>query len=179
MSLIVPSVVISSVKEPPAPTPAPAPVEPTILETSFDGLVSMIAERFAEALKHKVRGAVLELEAEFRVAKHDPSYESNHVSRPRVTIVGLLNDQEKKIEHEFGSLFQLKFLTADRAVGVKPADADAYLLMKNFISHSAYGKYRGFTNHVLIDGGMTSLRTWLHAKANEIIAKTNEQAKAH
>ena len=53
-------------------------------------------------------------------------------------------------------------------MGLTPPDADAYLLMKNFINHPLYHKYQVFPNHVLIDGGMSTLRMWFHTKGTEL-----------
>ena len=167
------------------PTPEPLPVmtsdaSPVTLEQTFDGLVRTLAEKFAEVLKQEVKRVVLDLEQEFKAQKHNPEQvASTKVSRPRVIVIGLLGDQVKNIDHEFGSVFDLKFIDTDRANGLTPPDADAYLLMKNFINHPLYHKYRGFDNHVLIDGGMTSLRTWLHSKANQLITDTNKSAIHH
>ena len=168
-----------------APAVEPSPVvasdaTPVTLEQTFDGLVRALAEKFADVLKQEVKRAVLDLEREFKTQKHNPEQaQTIKVARPRIIVIGLLGDQVKNIDHEFGSVFDLKFIDTDRAMGLTPPDADAYLLMKNFINHPLYHRYRGFDNHVLIDGGMTSLRTWLHSKANQIIAESNENAIHH
>ena len=143
------------------------------LEKSFDGLVRTLAEKFAQVLKQEVKRVVLELDHEFKVQKHDPSYAATGVSKPRVVVIGLLNDQVHSINREFGSMFDLKFIDTDRAMGMTPPDADIYLLMKNFINHPLYHKYQVYPNHVLIDGGMTSLRTWLYKNRNEYTAQLN------
>ena len=52
-------------------------------------------------------------------------------------------------------------MSTEYAIGAKPIEADAYLLMKTFIKHAVYNKYREDPRHVLIDGGLTTLRTWL------------------
>ena len=143
------------------------------LEKSFDGLVRTLAEKFAQALKQEVKKVILELEHDFKVQKHDPSYETTGVSKPRVVVIGLLGDQVHSIGREFGSMFDLKFIDTDRAMGMNPPDADIYLLMKNFINHPLYHKYQSYPNHVLIDGGMTSLRTWLYKNRNEYTAQLN------
>jgi hypothetical protein len=161
-----------------APAPAPSRLEAReasdmTLEKSFDGLVRTLAEKFAQVLKQEVKRVVLELDHEFKVQKHDPSYAATGVSKPRVVVIGLLNDQVHSINREFGSMFDLKFIDTDRAMGMTPPDADIYLLMKNFINHPLYHKYQVYPNHVLIDGGMTSLRTWLYKNRNEYTAQLN------
>lgn len=153
------------------------------LEGTLDSMAAQLAKQlaaeFAAIFKASVRGAVEELVSEFKVMKHNPEYSSEKTRLQRIIIIGLLGDQVHNIEREFGSLFDLKFIDTDRANGLTPLDADAYLLMKNFINHPLYHKYRDFKNHVLIDGGMTSLRTWLHARSNLIIAEANAKAKHH
>lgn len=167
--------------EPSPPPAAPIPVPVPALEKTLDSMATQLAKQlaaeFAAIFKESVRGAVEELVNEFKVAKHNPEYSSTKIRRKRIIIIGLLGDQVHSIDREFGSLFDLKFIDTDRANGLTPLDADTYLLMKNFINHPLYYKYRGFTNHVLIDGGMTALRTWLHARANLMIAETNAKVK--
>jgi len=161
-----------------SPAPEPSKIEAPeasdmTLEKSFDGLVRTLAEKFAQVLKQEVKRVVLELEHDFKVQKHDPSYETTGVSKPRVVVIGLLGDQVHSVNREFGSMFDLKFIDTDRAMGMTPPDADIYLLMKNFINHPLYHKYQVYPNHVLIDGGMTSLRTWLYKNRNEYTAQLN------
>lgn len=163
-------------EKPKAPEPskieAPKASDMT-LEESFNGLVRTLAAKFSEVLKQEVKKAILELEHDFKTQKHDPTYAAIGSSKPRVVVIGLLGDQVNNINHEFGSIFDLKFIDTDRAMGMSPPDADAYLLMKNFINHPLYHKYQSYPNHVLIDGGMTSLRTWLYKTSNELVAKAN------
>lgn len=137
-------------------------------EVSLDGLVEAIVERIASMVKAQVRSAVKTLEHEFRLDKHDPTYDISHSHKPRVVIIGLLNDQVHSIYREFNDLFNIKCIDTDRAMGMNPPDADAYLLMKNFINHPLYHKYQRFPNHVLIDGGMSTLRMWLNTKGKEL-----------
>jgi hypothetical protein len=137
-------------------------------EVSLDGLVEAIVERIANIVKDQVRSAVKTLEHEFRLEKHDPTYDAVSVKKPRIVIIGLLNDQVHAISREFNGPYIIKCIDTDRAMGMKPVDADAYLLMKNFINHPLYHKYQRFPNHVLIDGGMTTLRMWLNTKGKEL-----------
>jgi len=154
----------------------PVTVQPTLMvepssaptEVSLDSLVEAIVERIAGMVKAQVRSAVKTLEHEFRLEKHDPTYDTTNVHKPRIIIIGLLNDQVHKITQEFGGLYNIKCIDTDRAMGMSPPDADAYLLMKNFINHPLYHKYQRFPNHVLIDGGMSTLRMWLNTKGKEL-----------
>ncbi len=158
----------------PEPSKIEAPkASDTTLEESFNGLVRTLAAKFSEVLKQEVKKVILELEHDFKAQKHDPTYAAIGSSKPRVVVIGLLGDQVNNINHEFGSIFDLKFIDTDRAMGMSPPDADAYLLMKNFINHPLYHKYQSYPNHVLIDGGMTSLRTWLYKTSNELVANAN------
>jgi hypothetical protein len=137
-------------------------------DDSIDSLVQAIAEKLANVLRKEVVKVVKELEHEFKVTKHNPEYETQGKSKPRVIIIGLRHDQEAMITHEYSNRYDLKFITTDDAKHVKVSDADAYLLMKNFISHVVYERYQIFKNHVLIDGGMTALRGWLSTKGAEL-----------
>jgi hypothetical protein len=149
------------------PTPMEEPSSaPT--EVSLDGLVEAIVERIAGMVKAQVRSAVKTLEHEFRLEKHDPTYDITNVHKPRIVIIGLLNDQVHAISKEFNGPYSIKCIDTDRAMGMNPPDADAYLLMKNFINHPLYHKYQRFPNHVLIDGGMSTLRMWLNTKGKEL-----------
>jgi hypothetical protein len=157
---------------PPSSMPSEPPnkqPEPTVIGT-IDDLVQAIAKRIAATLKHEIAVAVKELEHEFHVPKHNGEYATTGTKRPRVIVIGLLGDQVHAINNEFKDTYDLKFIDTDRAMGLSPPDADAYLLMKNFINHPLYHKYQGFPNHVLIDGGMTALRTWLYIKGKELLA---------
>jgi hypothetical protein len=147
----------------PMEEPSSAPTE-----VSLDGLIEAIVERIAGMVKAQVRLAVKTLEHEFRLEKHDPTYDATNVHKPRIVIIGLLNDQVHAISKEFNGPYSIKCIDTDRAMGMTPPDADAYLLMKNFINHPLYHKYQRFPNHVLIDGGMSTLRMWLNTKGKEL-----------
>jgi hypothetical protein len=147
---------------------APEPT-PVVQDTpSLDAFVALLAKQFAKTFKEEVRNAVKELEHEFKVAKHNPEYESSRDDKPRVIIIGLLDAQAHMITTEFGKQFDLSCIDTNRALNYFPPLADAYLLMKNFINHSVYDKYKPLPNHVLIDGGMTALRTWLSTKGKDL-----------
>lgn len=147
--------------------PAPSDAQPVMANT-LDDLVDLIARHIAQTFKAQINTAIRELEHEFKILKHNPTYDSTSTRKPRVIIIGLLNDQVHSIKHEFGNEYDLKFIDTDRANGLTPPDADAYLLMQNFINHPLYHKYQGFPNHVLISGGMTTLRMWLRTKGKEL-----------
>jgi hypothetical protein len=152
-------------------TKAPAPIEVPQTNTPaglLDELVNSIAQRFISGLKEQIKIAVHELEHEFKLEKHNPTYGSSGKTLPRVVIIGLLGDQVHAITREFADRYDIKCINTDRAMGMSPPDANAYLLMKNFINHPLYHKYQAFPNHVLIDGGMTTLRMWLQTKGQEL-----------
>lgn len=152
-------------------TNAPAPIEVPQTNTPaglLDDLVNSIAQRFISGLKEQVRIAVRELEHEFRIEKHNPTYMPTGKTLPRIVIIGLLGDQVYAITREFADRYDIKCIDTDRAMGMSPPDAHAYLLMKNFINHPLYHKYQAFPNHVLIDGGMTTLRMWLQTKGKDL-----------
>ena len=154
--------------------PSPPPVEVSSahlvpqMESSIDSLVQAIADKIAANIKTEVIKAVKELEHEFKVAKHNPEYATENKRKPHVIIVGLRPDQESIIEQEYSNRYTFKFVATDDAKHFAIAEADAYLLMKNFISHAVFNRYQILKNHVLIDGGMTALRGWLSTKGAEL-----------
>jgi len=155
--------------EPPTPANAVAPMPTsTPWDPTLDDLVQAVAKKIAGTLKHAIANAVKELEHEFGLHKHSCEYAATGVKKKRVVIIGLLNDQVHTMQKEFSNDFDIKCIDTDRAMGMSPPDADAYLLMKNFINHPLYHKYQAFPNHVLIDGGISSLRMWFYTKGKEL-----------
>jgi hypothetical protein len=152
--------------------PVPPDPQPSMPTGSIDELVAtiaqLIASQLATAIKSAVQTTVQELEHTYRLPRHDPTYAIDHEQKKRVIVIGLLNDQVHAITREFGEAFNIKCIDTDRAMGMSPPDADAYLLMKNFINHPLYHKYQAFPNHVLIDGGMSTLRMWFNTKGKEL-----------
>jgi hypothetical protein len=159
---------MATIPQPPVP-PDPQPSMPA---GSIDELVAVIAQKIAQqlatAIKSAVQTTVKELEHTYSLPRHDPTYAIDHTQKKRVVVIGLLNDQVHAITREFGNDFNVKCIDTDRAMGMSPPDADAYLLMKNFINHPLYHKYQAFANHVLIDGGMSTLRMWFNTKGKEL-----------
>ncbi len=147
---------------PPVPPPAPQP------ELTLDELVQAIATKVAGVLTQSIKREIKELEHTFHLQKHNPTYASSKIYKPHVVVIGLLPDQAHIIEREFGDRFALKFIRSDDAKHADIPQGQAYLLMKNFIDHSVYHKYQPLPQHVLIDGGMATLRMWLNTKGAEL-----------
>lgn len=141
--------------------------EPTC-SASLDSLINALAKQVAETFKQHVKVAIQELEHEFKVEKHNPAYAATGSFKPRIVIIGLLGDQVHSITREFQDHYDIKCIDTDRAMGMEPPAANAYLLMKNFINHPLYHKYQAYPQHVLIDGGMSTLRMWLNTKGKEL-----------
>ena len=149
----------------------PAPQEVVKTDAPVDlveQLVNTITQRFILGLRESLQIAVKELEHEFKIPKHNPTYAAIGTKLPKVVIIGLLGDQVHLILKEFSDRYNVNCIDTDRAMGMNPPDADAYLLMKNFINHPLYHKYQAFPNHVLIDGGMSTLRMWLNTKGQDL-----------
>lgn len=149
----------------------PAPQEVAKTDAPVDlveQLVNTITQRFILGLRESLQIAVKELEHEFKIEKHNPTYGSSGKTLPKVVIIGLLGDQVHSITKEFSDRYEIKCIDTDRAMGMSPPQANAYLLMKNFINHPLYHKYQAFPNHVLIDGGMSTLRMWLNTKGQDL-----------
>ena len=150
---------------PPAPLVVPKTDAPVDL---VEQLVNTITQRFILGLRESLQVAVKELEHEFKLPRHNPEYGAIGKSLPKVVIIGLLGDQVHAITKEFSDRYEVKCIDTDRAMGMSPPQANAYLLMKNFINHPLYHKYQAFPNHVLIDGGMSTLRMWLNTKGQDL-----------
>jgi len=150
---------------PPSPLVVPRTDAPVDL---VEQLVNTITQRFILGLRESLQIAVRELEHEFKIPKHNPEYSASGKSLPKVIIIGLLGDQVHAITKEFSDRYEIKCIDTDRAMGMSPPQATAYLLMKNFINHPLYHKYQAFPNHVLIDGGMSTLRMWLNTKGQDL-----------
>ena len=150
---------------PPSPLVVPRTDAPVDL---VEQLVNTITQRFILGLRESLQIAVKELEHEFKIPKHNPEYSASGKSLPKVIIIGLLGDQVHAITKEFSDRYEIKCIDTDRAMGMSPPQATAYLLMKNFINHPLYHKYQAFPNHVLIDGGMSTLRMWLNTKGQDL-----------
>ena len=149
--------------------PAPQEVVKTGAPVDLvEQLVNTITQRFILGLRESLQIAVKELEHEFKIEKHNPTYGASGKSLPKVVIIGLLGDQVHAITKEYSDRYEVKCIDTDRAMGMSPPQADAYLLMKNFINHPLYHKYQAFPNHVLIDGGMSTLRMWLNTKGQDL-----------
>ena len=149
----------------------PAPQEVVKTDAPVDlveQLVNTITQRFILGLRESLQIAVKELEHEFKLPRHNPEYGAIGKSLPKVVIIGLLGDQVHAITKEFSDRYEVKCIDTDRAMGMSPPQANAYLLMKNFINHPLYHKYQAFPNHVLIDGGMSTLRMWLNTKGQDL-----------
>ena len=149
----------------------PAPQEVVKTDAPVDlveQLVNTITQRFILGLRESLQIAVKELEHEFKLPRHNPEYNAIGKSLPKVVVIGLLGDQVHAITKEFSDRYEVKCIDTDRAMGMAPPQANAYLLMKNFINHPLYHKYQAFPNHVLIDGGMSTLRMWLNTKGQDL-----------
>ena len=145
------------------------PVEPEIKPATLETLIQTIAQYIAQTVKDEVVKVVHELEHEFKIKKHNPEYANERFigHGPKIVVIGLLPHQEQSIAKEFPA-YDFHFMSTEYAINAKPINADAYLLMKNFIKHSIYEKYRHNPRHVLIDGGMTTLRTWLSTEGAKL-----------
>ena len=149
--------------------PAPQEVVKTGAPVDLvEQLVNTITQRFILGLRESLQVAVKELEHEFKIEKHNPTYGASGKTLPKIVIIGLLGDQVHAITKEFSDRYEVKCIDTDRAMGMSPPQANAYLLMKNFINHPLYHKYQAFPNHVLIDGGMSTLRMWLNTKGQDL-----------
>lgn len=148
----------------PVPPAPPEPPQPSTLDAMIEAIAAKIAATLVQAVKREVK----ELEHTFKLEKHNPTYEASGIHKPHVTVIGLLPEQEQHIQREFGDKFVLRFLGNEAARHAYIPMAAAYLLMKSFISHAVYDRYKTYPQHVLVDGGMTALRMWFNTKGAEL-----------
>lgn len=148
-------------KTPPAPLQTPPT---TSMDEALQAWVQCLAQKIAASISTALQTELKELDHVFKVEKHNPAYESKSVFKKRIVVVGLLPDQAHHIEKEFESDFAFTFVTAEDAKHAAIVRADAYLIMKNFVSHVVTSRYQKCLQYVLIDGGMTTLRMWLQTK---------------
>lgn len=149
--------------------PEPPVAQPVGLDNAtMEDLVAEIAKRFASRLAEAVTHEIKELEHSFKLQKHDPSYASSGIFKKRIVIVGLHQDQQRHIIQEYDGKFAIRFIDVDDARHADIPEAEAYLLIKNFISHVVFERYQKKPQHVIIDGGMTTLRAWLNTKGAEL-----------
>lgn len=139
------------------------------IEQALQRLITAIVGHIVDEINVQVPKALQELEHSFKLPRHNAEYAANGKHKPRIMIVGLLQQQGKMIAQEFANTFDIHHVDTDKALSACPIDASAFLLMRNFISHAVFDKYQQFPNHVLIDGGMTAVRTWLHSKGKELV----------
>lgn len=149
--------------------PEPPVAQPAgLANATMEDLIAEIAKRIAGKLTMAIDHEIKELEHTFKLQKHNPTYATSGIFKKRVVIIGLLKDQEHAIKQEFEDKFSIKCINADDAKHADVVDAQAYLIMKNFVSHAASEKYQKLPQHVLIDGGMSTLRMWFNTKGAEL-----------
>lgn len=128
-----------------------------LLRSIGEQLQESIMQRITEALGHM--GAQAPLPE--GVARLHPAPRHR---KPRVLIVGLLNQQAQDMERALGELLSLDFVKVEHASTLedKARNADLVVLMTKFISHQHQDIVRSVNEHVVYrNGGVTELKRYL------------------
>jgi hypothetical protein len=145
----------------------------------FDTLIGAIGVKVAGMLLHSI-GEHLEesimqrvTEALGHVAVNVPPVLPEGVTRlhaaprnrkPRVLIVGLLNQQEQDMTKAMGELLSLDYVKSEhhKTLEDKARNADLVVLMTKFISHHHSETVQRVNEHVVFrNGGVSELKRWL------------------
>ena len=165
-----------------------APPEPPDLDGRyFDMLINAVAEKIGpqieEAVMRKVTDALQDLplqagalpEGTTRV--HTPPRER----RPRVTVVGLLNQQAEDVKHAFAQAIDFTFIKSQQVGGsgghggagllARGAQADVVIQMTGFTGHDVNAASRHLdVPFVRMTGSVSALKRWLSRWLNGEIA---------
>lgn len=128
-----------------------------LLRSIGEQLQESIMQRITEALGHMGAHAPLPE----GVARLHPAPRNR---KPRVLIVGLLNQQAQDMERALGELLSLDFVKVEHANTLedKARNADLVVLMTKFISHQHQDIVRGVNEHIVYrNGGVTELKRYL------------------
>lgn len=140
-----------------------------LLRSIGEQLQDSIMQRVTEALSHMAMPAGLPE----GVARLHPAPRNR---KPRVLIVGLLNQQAQDMERALGELLSLDFVKVEHANTLedKARNADLVVLMTKFISHQHQDIVRGVNEHIVYrNGGVSELKRYLTQWINgEVITAT-------
>lgn len=112
-----------------------------ILARLVQGLTSQVKQEVVEAVKPLVAPRVLpKFNQEVKMPKHDPSVpplENPKPWKPQVLIVGLLSQQAREVEKNFGELFNLRFWKEEGFPKLKgmAKSSDLVILVVDKITH--------------------------------------------
>ena len=145
----------------------------------FDTLIKAIGAKVAGVLIHSIgehlQEAIMQrvTDALGHVAINVPAVLPEGVTRlhsaprhrkPRVLIVGLLNQQEQDMTRAMGELLSLDYAKSEHHKGLedKARNADLVVLMTKFISHSHMETVQRVNEHIVCrNGGVSELKRWL------------------
>lgn len=112
-----------------------------ILARLVQGLTGQVKQEVIEAVKPLVEPRVLpKFKQEVKMPRHDPSMppmENPKPWKPQVLVVGLLSQQAREIEKNFGELFNLKFWKEEGFPSLKgmARSSDLVILVVDKITH--------------------------------------------
>lgn len=129
------------------------------MDTLLEALACEMADRFAYHLKEALSGI-----ADREVAMYLGTTRVKKERKPRVIVVGLIQQQSSMINEEFKDSLDLRFVetnTSRSELSGKIQHADAVIGMVGFMNHSIAAMCEKHANYTRISGGMDSLRSKL------------------
>lgn len=131
-------------------------------------LLRSIGEHLQESIMQRVTEALAHVTVNVPAAPLPEGVTRLHSAprhrKPRVLIVGLLNQQEQDMTRAMGELLTLDFAKSEhhKALEDKARNADLVVLMTKFISHSHTGIVQRVNEHIVFrNGGVSELKRWL------------------
>lgn len=151
--------------------PASLPFD-TLIEAIGVKVAGMLLRSIGEHLQESIMQRVTEALAHVTVNVPTPTlpegvtrlHSAPRHRKPRVLIVGLLNQQEQDMTRALGEFLCLDFAKSEhhKALEDKARNADLVVLMTKFISHShSEIVHRVNENVVFRNGGVSELKRWL------------------
>lgn len=140
-----------------------------LLRSIGEQLQDSIMQRVTEALGHMAMPAGLPE----GIGRLHPAPRNR---KPRVLIVGLLNQQAQDMERALGELLNLDFVKVEHANTLedKARNADLVVLMTKFISHQHQDIVRGVNEHIVYrNGGVSELKRYLTQWINGEVVTAN------
>lgn len=140
-----------------------------LLRSIGEQLQDSIMQRVTEALSHMSMPAGLPE----GIGRLHPAPRNR---KPRVLIVGLLNQQAQDMERALGELLSLDFVKVEHANTLedKARNADLVVLMTKFISHQHQDIVRAVNEHIVYrNGGVSELKRYLTQWINGEVVTAN------
>jgi hypothetical protein len=178
------------------PEPAAPAVEPRLADHSFDALIDAVitklGDRILNGLKDQLAGIIREQQGatpEPRLTPgglsylHKPKAVARDV-KPRVVVVGLLNQQAEDVEDDFKNQIDFTFVKSQQAGSGREGGhgmlnrskkADVVIAMTKFIGHDVEKAAKSLdAPYVRVNGSVSGLKKWLtqYLNGEHVLTKT-------